>query len=193
MNNINTIYDDDDKVKSKFTMTEENIMILKQYVKLEQQCINEQKHQLNKKKTLDEINGDLNKLSFNIDKYFLKPISKYEKKIQIRKNEDEKTQSNQKENSKTNNNRRSTVHGRHLPLVGCAVHPDRIPLSASKASDSGNALPAAHLYRILLPGMRRHACSLCTASSAAVAVFLLPSDGSLRGSSLWLVHDQSDD
>ena len=48
MNNINTIYDDDDKVKSKFTMTEENIMILKQYVKLEQQCINEQKHQLNK-------------------------------------------------------------------------------------------------------------------------------------------------
>ena len=32
MNNINTIYDDDDKVKSKFTMTEENIMILKQYV-----------------------------------------------------------------------------------------------------------------------------------------------------------------
>lgn len=101
MNNINTIYDDDDKVKSKFTMTEENIMILKQYVKLEQQCINEQKHQLNKKKTLDEINGDLNKLSFNIDKYFLKPISKYEKKIQIRKNEDEKTQPNQKENSKT--------------------------------------------------------------------------------------------
>ena len=101
MNNINTIYEDDDKVKSKFTMTEENIMILKQYVKLEQQCINEQKHQLNKKKTLDEINGDLNKLSFNIDKYFLTPISKYEKKIQIRKNEDEKTQSNQKENSKT--------------------------------------------------------------------------------------------
>lgn len=100
VNIINTIYDESDKVKNKFIMTLDNINKLKEYVKLESQIINVQNKPTYKKKTLFEINNNLSQLSFNIDKYFLKPISRYEKKLTVKKNEDEKIQSNPAENTK---------------------------------------------------------------------------------------------
>ena len=79
-------------------MTENNKKCLSEYLDLEKKALNvpENEKITFNKKNFSQLTSNLNQISLNIDKYFKKPITKYDKKLfslktrQNIKNEDEK-------------------------------------------------------------------------------------------------------
>ena len=90
--------DNKEKLKSNFIMTENNKKCLSEYLDLEKKALNvpENEKITFNKKNFSQLTSNLNQISLNIDKYFKKPITKYDKKLfslktrQNIKNEDEK-------------------------------------------------------------------------------------------------------
>ena len=93
--------DNKEKLKSNFIMTENNKKCLSEYLDLEKKALNvaENEKITFNKKNFSQLTSNLNQISLNIDKYFKKPITKYDKKLfslktrQNIKNEDEKNSS----------------------------------------------------------------------------------------------------
>lgn len=95
---ITNLDDNKEKLKSNFIMTENNKKCLSEYLDLEKKALNvaENEKITFNKKNFSQLTSNLNQISLNIDKYFKKPITKYDKKLfslktrQNIKNEDEK-------------------------------------------------------------------------------------------------------
>lgn len=90
--------DNKEKIRSNFIMTDNNKKCLSEYLNLEKKALNIPENEKIKfnKKTISQLSTNLNQISQNIDKYFKKPITQYDKKLfslktkQNIKNENEK-------------------------------------------------------------------------------------------------------